>query len=141
MNCKLKNSWKLFNPNSIVQSRLVLLVCAGLGWHSEDDIDAKKEDQLNELLERIWKTLVAKILTADGDGYKLDLVTKTQLEIAGKEILCPITNRLLDKIFRGYTPWIKGALTEAQVEERFTKWQDDKAGKINTKKMLERSRM
>ncbi len=28
----------------------------------------------------------------------------------------------------------KGALTEAQVEERFAKWQDDKAGKINSKK-------
>ena len=28
----------------------------------------------------------------------------------------------------------KGALTEAQVEERFAKWQDSKAGKINSKK-------
>lgn len=28
----------------------------------------------------------------------------------------------------------KGALTEAQVEERFTKWLDQKAGKINSKK-------
>lgn len=28
----------------------------------------------------------------------------------------------------------KGALTEAQVEERFAKWQDAKAGKINSKK-------
>lgn len=28
----------------------------------------------------------------------------------------------------------KGALTEAQVEERFAKWQDEKASKINSKK-------
>lgn len=107
-----KNSWKLYNPDSKIQSRLVLLICAGLGWHTKEDIDKTKEDHLNRLLEQIWKTLVAKILTADGDGFKLDLVNKTKLEIAGKEILCPITNRLLDKTFRGYTPWIKGALSD-----------------------------
>lgn len=31
--------------------------------------------------------------------------------MAGKEFLCPVSKRLLDKNFRGYTPWIKENLT------------------------------
>lgn len=102
--------WRLYNSNSITQSRLVLLICAGLGWHERGDITEVREDQLNELLEKIWRTLQQKILTPDGDGYILDFLESTQFEIAGKEYLCPVTNRLVDKIFRGYSPLIKGNL-------------------------------
>ncbi|MEM8522645.1 DEAD/DEAH box helicase [Flavobacterium sp. PL12] len=102
--------WPTYNPSSIAQSRLVLLVCAGLGWHDKEVITADREDQLYELLEKIWRTIKEKILTPDGDGFKLDLLKSTQFEIAGKEYLCPVTNRLVDKIFRGYSPLIKGNL-------------------------------
>ena len=37
------------------------------------------------------------------EGYKLDFFEKTQFEIAGQEFLCPVTNRLIDKVFRGYS--------------------------------------
>ena len=107
--------WALFNPNSITQSRLILLICAGLGWHNKDDITEFRQDQLNEFLEKIWRTLKEKILTLDGEGYKLDFLEKTQFEIAGREFLCPVTNRLLDKTFRGYSPLIKGNLTEENI--------------------------
>jgi DEAD/DEAH box helicase domain-containing protein len=103
--------WTLYNSNSIVQSRLVLLLCAGLGWHDKEDITNEREDQLNELLEKIWRTLQEKVLTADAAGYKLNFLEKTQFEIAGQEFLCPVTNRLIDKEFRGYSPSIKGSLT------------------------------
>ena len=104
--------WALYNPNSIVQSRFVLLICAGLGWHNKEEITKEREDKLNDLLETIWSTLREKILSNDGEGYKLDFFEKTQFEIAGQEFLCPVTNRLVDKIFRGYSPWIKGNLME-----------------------------
>jgi hypothetical protein len=107
--------WTLYNPKSITQTRLVLLICAGLGWHSTEEITQVKEDQLNELLEKIWRTLREKILRSDGDGYKLDFFEKTQFEIAGEEFLCPVSNRLVDKIFRGYSPWIKGNLIEENI--------------------------
>lgn len=111
-----KNSWKLYKADSKTQPRFVLLICAGLGWYNPEDIDAVRESQLNHLLEKIWKTLQEKILTKDGDGYKLDFFTHTQLEIAGKEVLCPVTNRLLDNTFRDYTPWIKGSLSEENIQ-------------------------
>ncbi|MRT17521.1 DEAD/DEAH box helicase [Vitellibacter sp. q18] len=100
--------WPEYNPNSITQSRLVLLICAGLGWHDRADIDREKEDLINELLQSIWTTLREKVLTSDDDGFKLNFFEKTQFELAGKEYLCPITNRLIDQVFRGYSPWIKG---------------------------------
>ncbi|MFK7806962.1 MAG: DEAD/DEAH box helicase [Saprospiraceae bacterium] len=102
--------WRLYNPNSITQSRLVLLICAGLDWHNRVDITESREDQLNELLEKIWRTLQQKILKVDGDGFILDFLESTQFEIAGQEFLCPVTNRLVDKVFRGYSPLIKGNL-------------------------------
>src|SRR5690606_417407 len=110
------NSWKLFNKESVTQSRLVLLICAGLGWYEKDDVDTVRASQLNNLLEKIWSTLRSTVLVADSEGYKLDFMTKTKLEIAGKEVLCPVTNRLLDATFKGFTPWIKGTLTQENIQ-------------------------
>lgn len=122
--------WALYNPNSIAQSRLVLLICAGLGWQDKQDINQEREDLLNDFLEKIWRTLKEKILTADGDGYKLNFLENTQFEIAGQEYLCPVTNRLVDKIFRGYSPWIKGNLVEENL--RNYKIDDSKNHKFPT---------
>ena len=109
--------WPQYNPHSITQTRIVLLICAGLGWHDKADITKEREDHLKELLQKIWRTLLqARVLTKDGDGYKLNFLEKTQFEIAGKEYLCPVTNRLLDKVFRGYSPWIKGNLSEENIK-------------------------
>ncbi|MFZ2432384.1 MAG: DEAD/DEAH box helicase, partial [Lutibacter sp.] len=107
--------WPVYNPNSIIQNRLVLLICAGLGWHNIEELTNDREDHLNDLLETIWKVLRENILSSDGNGYKLDFFEKTNFEIAGEEFLCPVSNRLLDKVFRGYSPWIKGNLTEENI--------------------------
>ena len=109
------NKWPSYNPKSILQSRLVLLICAGLGWHYKNEISKEKEDQLHELLELLWSTIISKVLTADGRGYNLDFFEKTKFEIAGKEFLCPVTNRLIDQVFMGYSPWIKGNLTKENI--------------------------
>ena len=108
--------WPQYNPNAIKQPRLVLLLCAGLGWHTQDDITKEIEDQLNDLLNKIWATLRAKLLTSDGNGYKLNLIEKSKLEIAGVEYLCPVRKRLLDKVFRGYSPWVKGTLSPENID-------------------------
>lgn len=109
-------TWPQYSSRSNTQARFVMLLCAGLGWHEKEDITKEREDLLNELLNKIWATLRAKVLTADGDGYKLDLYQKSQFEIAAQEYLCPIKGRLLDKVFRGYSPWIKGTLNPENIE-------------------------
>src|SRR5690606_9655325 len=77
--------------------------------------DEEKVDQINEILCEIWRQLQSKILSRDGNGYKLDIFDKAQLEVAGVVHLCPITNRLIDKNFRGYSPWIKGKLSAENI--------------------------
>lgn len=114
--------WPQFNRNSIIQTRLVLLICAGLGWHDKADITTEKEDLLNELLLKIWRILKKKILNKDGEGFKLNLYQKSQFEIAGEVFLCPVSNRLIDRTFRGYSPWIKGRLTHDNI--RYFKMKD-----------------
>jgi ATP-dependent helicase YprA (DUF1998 family) len=108
--------WPLLNENSVVQSKLVLLILAGLGWHEVSDLDEVKIDQVNELLQSMWNTLKSKLLIRDDNGYKLDFYNKTKFELAGKVYLCPVTKRLIDKHFRGYSPWIKGSLTHENIE-------------------------
>lgn len=108
-------TWPQFNVNSDTQSRLVLLICAGLGWHDKDAITPDKEDELNQLLSAIWGVLRTKILTEENGGYRINLEEKTQFEIAGTEYLCPVKRRLLDKVFRGYSPWIKGVLSPENI--------------------------
>ena len=105
------SKWPLFNSKSITQPRLILLVCAGLGWDVKEDITPAQQDQLNELLENIWRVLRMKILTADNEGFKLNIEEKTELEIGGNQYLCPVSNRLINTCFRGYSPWVKGNLT------------------------------
>jgi hypothetical protein len=114
-NIEKVSKWPIFKSNSTRQTRLVLLICAGLGWR-ETFNDHIREAQLNDLLHEIWSILREKVLKADGDGFKMNLLESTKLEIASKVYLCPVTNRLLDKVFRGYSPWIKGNLTLSNIE-------------------------
>jgi DEAD/DEAH box helicase domain-containing protein len=107
--------WPNYNPRSIVQNRLVLLLCAGLGWHERDDVTAEREDQLNTLLTQVWNTLSQRLLTRDGEGFKLNLLEKSQFQLGGKQYLCPVTNRLINQLFMGYSPWIKGHLTPQNI--------------------------
>ena len=103
--------WPLFNSKAITQPRLILLICAGLGWDEKEEVTSEQQDQLNDLLENIWRVLRMKILIQDNDGYKLNIEENTALEIGGNQFLCPVSNRLINTCFRGFSPWIKGNLT------------------------------
>lgn len=113
--------WPKLTKKSI-QHRFVLLICAGLGYTNRDDIDIEVEDQINELLHEIWNTLIRTyVLESDGNGFKINLEENTTFELASNVYLCPVTNRLIDKIFRNYSPWIKGNLEEQNIENYLLK--------------------
>lgn len=100
----------VYDPKNVNRlQRFVLLICAGLGWHDKSDIDEVREDKLNLFLNKIWSS-IQSVLLPDGDGIKLDFFEHTAVELAGKTFLCPVNNRLIDRTFRGYSPWIKGRL-------------------------------
>ncbi len=109
--------WPVFDRRRVRPNRLALLICAGLGYHEPDVIDNEIQDQINDLLERLWTTIRGHFLTPDGNegGYKLDLEDKTAFELADIIWLCPVKKRLIDTTFRGYSPWISGRLTTSNI--------------------------
>ena len=110
--------WPKFDKNNIRPNRLALLICAGLNFHNPTDIDDETEDQINDLLEEIWKTIRGQFLTADGtsDGLRLNLETNAAFELSDNLWLCPVKKKLIDKIFRGYSPWITGRLEPSNID-------------------------
>lgn len=104
------SKWPVFDRNRVRPNRLILLICAGLGYHELNTIDNEIQDQINELLEQLWITIRRNFLTANGNegGYKLNLEEKVAFELADKLWLCPVKKRLIDTNFRSYSPWING---------------------------------
>ncbi len=94
------------------QHRLVLLLCAALGYNDAEDIDNEKVAIINNLLDRAWGFLTSNILelvNVDGKGYMLDLIgDKVKLQLIDTGYLCPVDNVVVDVIFRGYSPRING---------------------------------
>ncbi|MFD3409038.1 DEAD/DEAH box helicase [Aquirufa sp. HETE-83D] len=117
-NLESVQKWPKFNRNHSRPNRLALLICAGLGYNNRAQITPIQEDQVNEVLGELWNTLRTYFLSADGidGGYKLNLVEKAGFELTDKLWLCPVKKRLLDTMFRGYSPWIKGSLSPSNIE-------------------------
>ncbi|MEN8883686.1 MAG: DEAD/DEAH box helicase [Flavobacteriaceae bacterium] len=111
------SKWPQYNPKSNVQSRLVLLLCAGLNWTEKEDLDEIKQDQINELLRKAWAQIAQYFLTYEEEGgYKLDLEKQTRFVVGQKQYLCSVTNRLINTTFKGYSPWIKGRISTENID-------------------------
>ena len=117
------------------QNRLVLLLCAALGLESAAALEDENNKKLVEdLLHRAWIDLTEKVLTliVDGSGYTsgyykesafkyigayyLDLSCrekneKVKIKLMDKAYYCPVTHRLFDVSFRGYSPNMSGYIT------------------------------
>ena len=107
--------WPSFTKKTLIPGRLALLICAGLGYHEVDSLDEQTIDQINELMERIWRTLKSALLQEDNQTFKLRLETACHFQLSHNLWLCPVKRRLLDVHFRRYSPWIKGRLTAENI--------------------------
>lgn len=109
-------TWPVFKKSEKRTNRLSLIICAGLGYTSLSEITNEIEDDINEILTELWKTLRSKVLTQDNSGYKLNLEEKAKFQLAEKVWLCPVKRRLIDVHFKGFSPWITGELTEDNIK-------------------------
>lgn len=129
------------NGTAIIrQNRLILLLCAGLGITDINSLTSR-ETEINDLMDEAWQYLAKNILTKvdfndnyykelDENGnhkydgwYYIDLSTNAKVDnvivkAPEKLWLCPFSYSLMDTIFKGYTPAIKGAVC-AENFERF----------------------
>lgn len=94
------------------QNRLVLLLCAVLGYNDAEQIDDGKVAIINNLLDKAWGFLTSNILdpvNTEDRGYMLDLIgKKVKLQLMEKGYLCPVDNVVVDVTFKGYSPRING---------------------------------
>lgn len=102
---------------NLLQPRLVLLLCAALGYHTVDALKENK-DKINRLLKDAWNFLSKNILGGNEDnGYTLNLLgDNVQICISTKSYLCPVDKVLLDTVFCGYSPHLSGRLTPGNIE-------------------------
>ena len=102
---------------NLQQPRLVLLLCAALGYHTVDKLKENK-DKINRLLKAAWDFLTKNILGGNEDkGYTLNLLgNEVKICISTKSYLCPVDKVLLDTVFCGYSPHLSGRLTPGNIE-------------------------
>lgn len=102
---------------NLQQPRLVLLLCAALGYHTVDKLKENK-DKINRLLKAAWDFLSKNILGGnEKNGYTLNLLgDNVQICISTKSYLCPVDKVLLDTVFCGYSPHLSGRLTPGNIE-------------------------
>ena len=116
------------------QPRLVLLLCAALGYIKVDDLKENK-DKINRLLKAAWDFLSTNILSGNDDkGYTLNLLgNEVKICISTKSYLCPVDKVLLDTVFCGYSPHLSGRLTPENIERfRIATQEVEKEGKKKT---------
>ena len=135
-------SVKVDHDNSIrrTQSRVITVLCAGLGIDNLEVL-SKRREFVNLLLENALQQLVEnkilKRVESDGRGYDdtyyrkygyvgcyyLDLSKENgnnscRIVKAESAYICPATNKLLDTIFCGYSPLMAGEISQ-NLFERF----------------------
>lgn len=103
--------WPQIKKGRKIQQRLITLLCLAT------DIDISKaagEQIINDWLKEAWKVLTSyqqtNILqdsTADKQ-YSLDLSKKAHFALLRDAYICPITHKILDTTFKGFTPYIPG---------------------------------
>ncbi len=94
------------------QSRLILLLCAVLGYNEIETFNEEKIANINSLMTDAWGFITSNILEmvdVDNRGFMLDLFgSKVKLQIIDKAYLCPVDKVVVDVTFRGYSPRING---------------------------------
>ncbi len=102
------------------QSRLVLLLCAVLGYNEVETFDEEKIANVNSVLTDAWNYITGNILECvdvENRGYMLNLLgPKVKLQLMDKGHLCPVDSVIVDTSFRGYSPRVNGYIGKSNYD-------------------------
>ena len=110
-----EENWMSGVGGDISRNRIVVLLCAGLGIDTQEKFEKNKKN-IDKLLKQAWDDLKGcKILISpNNDGmYYVDLSANSticNIKRLEKAWVCPVTRRLLDTTFCGYSPMLKGRI-------------------------------
>lgn len=85
-------------------NRLVKLLCLGASLNIDSNRD---RDLINAWLKSAWRDLTekARVLVADENRFALNR-EKLTFSFIDNAFICPVTNKLLDTTFKGFTPYL-----------------------------------
>lgn len=111
--------WPQVYGNNFNQ-RLVKLLLLGAKLNPEIKSSV---DLINFWLEKAWDDLCANIFKNDGNLHYLDR-NDLAFSFLDKGYVCPITNRILDTVFMGYTPYLPTRIDFRKLNDKqCSKWQ------------------
>lgn len=85
-------------------SRLVRVLVRGLAL---DVKDVEQRRVATDAIVELWRLLIARPhLTSTPQGYRFDFGREAELVHVQRAHVCPMTGRLLDTTFRGFTPYM-----------------------------------
>ncbi len=95
------------------QHKLILLLMAALGIESVSDLDNNKRTLINTVLQKAWAKIRDSLLQGTDPakkGYRINLLNrqKVELQIIEKGWMCPVDCVVIDTLFRGYSPRMRG---------------------------------
>ncbi|MGR5220266.1 DEAD/DEAH box helicase [Vibrio parahaemolyticus] len=100
-------SWPQVRGGS-VQPRLVRLLVTAFNLNLDE-----KEDRvsINIILQEAWKVLQRHVLSASGDGYRLELEKQVSFSLTKDKWQCPHTQKIIDTPLQEVSPYlnVKGA--------------------------------
>lgn len=121
-------------PN-VYQRRHKLLLCAALGIQSLDDLNEKKYF-INLLLEAAFVDIIGVMQGDDNIGYVLNLTglgSSVQISINDEVYVCPLTKKLIDTAFYGFSPLIRGTVSD----NNFKRFRVDLAKPVQIKRLFD----
>ena len=93
----------LKNKKQIIP-KLALLLNTKFNYDIRDGLQEDEIDTINGILQKAWRFFIEKnILIVNDNGYQFNLET-AEFKSVTKRWLCPVTNKLLNTTFNGYTP-------------------------------------
>ncbi|MGF1760083.1 DEAD/DEAH box helicase [Photobacterium sagamiensis] len=85
------------------QPRLVRLLATGFNF---DVTDIDDKSRINIILQDAWKVLQRYVLSASGDGYRLELEHKVSFSLLNEKWQCPHTQKIIDTHLEKITPYL-----------------------------------
>lgn len=110
------------------QPRLVLLLCAALGFHSIHDLQTEQNRNfVNNLLSAARKDLteigmLRKVIRGEGYDDYIDYLffdlfrSRVRVQLNHNNWVCPVTHMFLDTVFCGYSPSMVGYLNPTNIQ-------------------------
>lgn len=121
--------WPQLSPDGKLSSRqpkLILLLMAALGINDVSELNNEKRTLINTLLLKAWRSIRDLLLIetdSDRKGYRINLLDrdKIKIQIIEKGWRCPVDNVVVDTLFRGFSPHMRGYATR----ENFNRFKVD----------------